>query len=158
MKQSKFLASAFVFLSLLAFTSCGGKGGGDDTPQLTPTEQRLVDLAGTSGVTWTATSVTFDGGPTNGLENFSITFRGNANSKTYNSVDGSPFLGASGTWNFVGTNINQITFDSNTENVYALSLNTSASPQVLTMTVNYTSNGGARAGASGTYVFTLQNQ
>ena len=156
MKKLKTFFLILGLISLSVIASCGG--GGDDTPDLTPEEQRLVDLAGTTGVTWKAVSVTFDGAPANGLDNFSVTFRGNATSKTYNSVDGDPFLGASGTWNFVGTNINQITFDNNTDNVYNLSLNTSSSPSVLTMTVNYTSDGGTRAGASGTYVFTLQQQ
>lgn len=154
--QSFFFVLGLISLSVIA--SCGGGGGGDDTPNLTPEEQRLVDLAGTTGVTWAATAVTFDGAPANGLDNFSVTFRGNSSSKTYNSVDGDPFLGATGTWNFVGTNINQITFDGNTDNVYNLSLNSSANPAVLTMTVNYTSNGGTRAGANGTYIFTLQEQ
>lgn len=155
----KRIKSYFFILSLISlsiFSSCGG--GGDDTPQLTEEEQRLVDLAGTSsGVTWLATSVTFDGAPTNGLDNFAVTFRANSVSKTYTSVDGDPFLAATGTWDFVGTNINQITFDGG-DNVYNLSLNTSVDPSVLTMTVNYTSNGGVRAGASGTYIFTLEEQ
>lgn len=156
--KSYFLPLSLLLIVLTVF-SCGG--GGDDGPSLTPEEQRLVDLAGTSGVTWVATSVTFGGAPANGLENFSMTIRGNATSKTYTSTDGDPFFGASGTWDFNGNNINEVIFDGDNSNVYSISLNASATPPTLTMTVDYTRSGGVAAGVSGAdgrYVFNLEKQ
>lgn len=149
-----------LILSLFAFaTACGG---GDDEPDLTPEEQRLVDLAGTeSGVTWATTSVTFDGAPSEFFSDLTITFRGTATSKTYTSTNGTPLFNASGTWDFDGTNINALIFDGDGGNVYTANVNASATPPTLTMTVNYTASGGVAAGvngANGTYVFNMAQQ
>lgn len=149
-----------LILSLVAFaTACGG---GDDEPDLTPEEQRLVDLAGTeSGVTWATTSVTFDGAPSEFFSDLTITFRATATSKTYTSTNGTPLFNASGTWDFDGTNINALVFDGDGGNVYTVSVNASATPPTLTMTVNYTASGGVAAGvngANGTYVFNMAQQ
>ena len=46
-----------IFVTLATITACGGS---DETPDLTPEEQRLLDLAGNGGVTWVATSIAFD--------------------------------------------------------------------------------------------------
>lgn len=150
---------SLTLLLLLAFTalSCGG-GGGDDTP-LTPEEQRLVDLAGNGGTTWTATSITFEGAPATGFDNFSLTLRGDASSKTYTAVDGDPVFGNSGTWDFNGTNINQVVIDGNSNNIFTISnLNTTATPNTVRISVNFTASGGAAAGTNGLYVFNLQEQ
>lgn len=159
--KSYFLILNIIGLAILS--SCGGGGGGgDDTPQLTPEEQRLVDLAGTStGVVWATTSVTFDGAASDFFEDLTITFRGNATSKTYTSTNGNPLFGASGTWDFNGTNIGEIIFDGDSGNIYSITVNASASPSTLVMTVNYTASGGVAAGvngANGTYVFNMAQQ
>ena len=149
-----YLSLVFVVLAVL---SCGG--GGDDTPDLTPEEQRLLDLGGTSGATWVASSITFDGAPADGFNNFSITLRGTATSKSYTTVSGSPVFGASGTWDFNGTNINQLIFDGNDGNIFQVSnLNASANPATVTLTVSFTSGGGAAFGTDGLYVFNLEAQ
>lgn len=159
MKRIKSYFLALSLISLAILSSCGGK---DDGPSLTPEEQQLVDLAGTStGVTWATTSVTFDGAPSDFFTDLTITFRGTATSKTYTSTNGTPLFNASGTWSFNGTNINQITFDGDTGNVYTISVNASATPATLVMTVNYTASGGVAAGvngANGTYVFNMEKQ
>lgn len=158
MNRIKNLSICLLFIAFATLTACGGgDGDGDDTPDLTAEEQRLVDLAGTTGVTWEATSITFDGAPADGFDNFSITFRGNAISKTYTTVSGSPVFGASGTWDFNDGNLNQLIFDGNDNNIYTLSgLNTVA--KTVTLTVNFTSNGGAAFGTDGLYVFNLEQQ
>ncbi len=145
-------------LVVLTFStlSCGGK---DDTPALTAEEQRLLDLGGTSGVTWVATSITFDGAPATGFDNFSLTLRGTATSKTYTSVGGDPLFAASGTWGFNGTNINQLIFSDDDSNVFTLSnLVTTTTPATARLSVNFISDGGAAAGTSGLYVLSLSAQ
>ncbi|OEK01894.1 hypothetical protein BFP97_10365 [Roseivirga sp. 4D4] len=159
MRTKNYLLSLLVLISF-SVISCGGGGGdGDDTPTLTPGEQRLVDLAGSSGTTWVATSITFDGAPATGFDNFSLTLRGTATSKTYTSIDGDPLFGASGTWDFNGTNINQILVDGNSDNIFTISnLNTTATPNTVRLSVNFTADGGAAFGTSGLYVLDLQEQ
>lgn len=159
-KTKNLILTIAAFAVILMFSCGGDDGGGDDTPQLTEEEQRILDLGGSTGITWVATSITQDGAPANGFDNFSLTLRGTASSKTYNSVDADPLLSSSGTWDFNGTNLNQIVFDGDSDNVYAISnLNTTATPATVTLTVNYTNPaGGVAAGANGTYVFNLQAQ
>lgn len=161
----KTIKSYFLILSLIGFTmltSCGSDdGGGDDTPQRTPEEQRLFDLAGTTGITWATTSVTFDGASSNFFSDLTLTLRGSVNAKRYTSSNGSPLWLASGTWDFNGDNLDQIFFDGDDGNIYNISINAGSSTSTLTMTVNYTSNGGVAAGtngANGTYVFTMEEQ
>lgn len=146
---------AIAMVSIIMF-SCKGKG---EDP-LTPEEQRLIDLAGSTGVTYTASSITFEGSPATGFDSFSLTLRGNETSKTYSTVDGDPVFSASGTWDFNGTNVNQIVIDNNTSNVFNIS-NFDASAGTFTLTVNFVSNGGVAAGTNstnGTYVFNLVKQ
>lgn len=161
MRSIKKIFSSILFFSLvLTMTSCPG----DDTPDLTAEEQRILDLAGSTGTTWVATSITFDGAPAQGFDNFSITLFGTdpSTALTYSSTDGDPLFAASGTWAFNGTNINQIIIDGNMNNVYEVSnLNTSASPATVRLTVNFTSGAGAANGVSGTdgtYVLDLEAQ
>lgn len=161
MIKIKNLILTVLCLAMITALSCnGGDNGGDDPVPLTAEEQRLLDLGGSTGVRWVATSITQDGAPANGLENFSITMRGTETSKTYTSTDASPFLSASGTWDFNGTNINQLIFDGDSDNVYSISnLNTTATPATVRLTVNYTNpSGGVAAGQNGTYVFNLEAQ
>ncbi len=147
---------------LVASVSACGSDGGDDGPSLSPEEQRLLDLAGSSGTTWTPTSITFEGAPANGFDNFSLTLRGTDPAATlnYTSVDGDPIFQASGTW--VLTGLNTIEIDGNSTNVFNItSLNTSVTPATLTLQVNYTSGGGVAAGVAGTdgnYIFNLEAQ
>lgn len=158
MNYKKTFSFLFCLLTLSLMVSCGG----DDEPDLTPEEQRILDLTGTTGITWKATSVTFDGAPANGLDNFSITLRSTNTSKVYSSRDGDPFLNPTGSWSFNGTNLNQLIFDADDANIYAITnINSSTDPATLTMTVNFTKGGGLAAGvkgADGTYVFNLEAQ
>ena len=160
MNKIKNLLLVCLTMVLMLSLACGDDDGGGDDPQLTPEEQRLLDLGGSSGITWVATSITQDGAPAAGFDNFTLTVRGTETSKTYNSTDGDPLLNASGTWDFNGTNINQIIFDGDSDNVYSLSgINFTTAPATFTMTVNYTNpGGGTRAGGNGTYVFNMQAQ
>ncbi|MBO3698661.1 lipocalin family protein [Roseivirga sp. E12] len=159
MRTKTYILSLLVLISF-SVISCGGGGGdGDDTPTLTPEEQRIAAIAGANGTTWVATSITFDGAPATGFENFSLTLRGTLTSKTYTSADGDPLFGASGTWDFNGTNLDQIIVDNNTNNVFTVSnLNTTATPNTVRLSVNFTADGGAAAGTSGLYVLNLQKQ
>ena len=158
----KIIKSIRVYLALCIVSGLVlGLSCGDDEPTPpTPEEQRLLDLGGSAGVTWAATSITQDGAPAQGLENFSITFRGTETSKTYSSTDASPFFVASGTWDFNNDNIGQLIFDGNSDNVYVISnLNTETTPATVTLTVNYTNpSGGVISGQSATYVFNLEAQ
>ncbi|GAB5525691.1 MAG: hypothetical protein Roseis2KO_35630 [Roseivirga sp.] len=147
---------AFMAVTVMFTLACGG----DDGPsEPTAEEQRIIDLAGTTGTTWTATSITQDGAPANGLDNFSITFR-SGTSLTYSASNSTPLIAASGPWEFNNGNISQIIFNGDSDNVFNVSnLNTTATPATMTLTVNFTNpNGGTAAGASGTYVFNLQAQ
>lgn len=145
-------------LAMIAFATVSCKKGGDDTP-LTPEQQRLVDLAGSDGTTWVATAITFEGAPATGFDNFSLTLRGTETSKTYTTADGDPVFSNSGTWDFNGDNINQVVIDGNTNNVFTISnLNTTATPNTVRITVNFTASGGAAAGTNGLYVFSLEEQ
>lgn len=157
-RTKHYILSLLLILSF-SILSCGGGGGGDDTPTLTAEEQRLLDLGGTSGATWIATSITFDGAPATGFDNFSLTLRGTATSKSYTSIDGDPLFAASGTWGFNGTNINQLIFSGDESNIFTLSnIITTTTPATARLTVNFTSDGGAAAGTSGLYVLNLQAQ
>jgi hypothetical protein len=155
-KKSSLLAFSLITLFLF---SCGG--GGDGEPDLTPEEQRVVDLAGSAaGVTYAASSITFEGSPAEGFDNFRLTLRGTATSKTYTTTNGDPVFAASGTWSFNDTNINQILIDNVTSNVYNIS-SLDATAGTFTLSVNFVANGGVAAGTNstnGTYVFNLVKQ
>jgi hypothetical protein len=153
-KKIALLAIALVFIVMF---SCKDKKG---TDPLTPEEQRLVDLVGSTGITYTASAITFEGSPATGFDNFSLTLRGNETSKTYSTLDGDPVFSASGTWDFNGTNLNQIIIDSNTSNVFNIT-SFDATAGTFTITVNFVANGGVAAGTAstnGTYVFNLVKQ
>ena len=161
MNKIKNLTLVCLALAVMLALSCGGGSNDDDGPApLTAEEQRLLDLGGSTGVTWIATSITQDGAPANGFDSFSLTIRGTLDSKTYNSTDADPLLNSSGTWDFDGTNISRIIFDADSDNVYVISnLQTAQAPATMTLTVNYTNpGGGTRAGGNGTYVFNLRAQ
>lgn len=158
-KISSLFSALLIIAIIFTFSSCGG-GGGDSEPELTPEEQRLLDLVGTTGVTYSASSITFEGSPATGFENFRLTLRGTANSKTYTTVDGDPVFSASGTWSFNDTNLNQIVIDNVTANVYNISA-FNATAGTFTITVNFVAQGGVAAGTAstnGTYVFNLVKQ
>ena len=151
----------FLAVTLVAVSACGGSGGGDDTPPLTPQEEAALDIAGASGTRWTATSISFDGAPANGFDNFSLTLRGTDpnGSLTYSSVSGDPIFNSSGSWSFNGTSTTQFIIDGNSTNVFTISGLTAN--ENMTLTVNFTSGGGVAAGTTGTdgtYVFTLVAQ
>lgn len=162
MRNTKHTLLMLLMLVMTAtITACGGDGGGDE-PQLTPEEQRLLDLAGTSGTVWNATSVTFAGAPDDRFENFSLTLRGTDPTATlsYTSQNGDPVFRSSGTWQLTGTTTIEI--DGNSNNVFNInSLNTNTTPATLTLSVNFISGGGVAAGVTGTdgqYVFNLEAQ
>ncbi len=158
MTRNKIFNFCIAVLMVAIVSSCGG-GGGDDTPDLTPEEQRILDLAGSTGTTWVATSVTFEDAPAVGFDNFSITLRGSATSQTYTSNSGDPVFRASGSWAFNNNNISQLIFDSNNNNIFQISnLNTASTPATVVLTVNFTSSGGVAFGTDGVYVFNLQAQ
>ncbi|MGW8122390.1 hypothetical protein ACV07N_06985 [Roseivirga echinicomitans] len=157
MIRVKHLSFILIALFALTLTSCGGGKGGDDTPTLTAEEQRLLDLAGTTGVTYDATSITFNDAPATGFDSFSLTLRGTATSKTYSTTDGDPVFKASGTWNINSSNINQIFIDGNANNTFEVSA-FNATAGTFTLTVNFVASGGVAAGMNGTngmYVFKL---
>lgn len=147
---------AFMAVTVMFTLACGG----DDGPgEPTAEEQRILELAGTTGSTWVATSITQDGAPANGFDNFSLTMR-SGTSLTYSANNSTPLIAASGPWEFNNGNLSQIIFNGDSDNVFNVSnLSTTATPATLTLTVNFTNpNGGTAAGASGTYVFDLVAQ
>jgi hypothetical protein len=157
MLKTKKIALLAITLVFIVMFSCKDKKG---TDPLTPEEQRLVDLVGSTGITYTASAITFEGSPATGFDNFSLTLRGNETSKTYSTLDGDPVFSASGTWDFNGTNLNQIIIDSNTSNVFNIT-SFDATAGTFTITVNFVANGGVAAGTNstnGTYVFNLVKQ
>lgn len=161
--MNKFKASLFTLLILsltFSITSCGGN---DDEPGLTPEQERVLQLAGANGTVWNATSITFEGGPANGFDNFSLSLFGDDpnGTLTYNSNDGEPLFSSSGTWT-LGNSINQLIFDGDESNAFAISeFNADSNPSTMTLTVNFTANGGVANGISGTdglYVLELEAQ
>lgn len=102
--------SILLFLGQL-FYSCGEKKG-DPTPDKTPEELAIEDLAGQSSLTWTVAnggSVTRDGNSeTNVYQNFEIQFSANASSKTYSTTSNNELFDNSGSWSFVGENLDKI--------------------------------------------------
>tara|TARA_R110001592_G_scaffold247812_2_gene509956 strand:- start:5173 stop:5652 length:480 start_codon:yes stop_codon:yes gene_type:complete len=159
MIRIKHLSFLLIAICALTLSSCGG-GGGDDTPALTAEEQRLLDLVGTTGVTYEASSITFNGTAATGFDNFTLTLRGTASSKTYSTTDGDPVFKASGSWAFKGTSISEILIDANSNNTFVIS-SFNATAGTFTLTVNFVANGGVAAGTAstnGTYVFNLVKQ
>lgn len=155
-KQLAFLLVAFTSFALL---SCGGGGGGgDDTPQLTEEEQRLLDLAGTTGITYEAVSVTRDSETNNEYDDFTLFLKTGTSSNTYTTTDGDPIFDASGTWSVSSSNINQVTISRGSSTFPATMSNFNAAAGTFTLTINYTAQGGAAAGLSGTYVFNMEKQ
>ncbi|WP_421976874.1 hypothetical protein [Roseivirga seohaensis] len=162
MFRIKHLSFLLIALFALTLSSCGGGGGGggDDTPTLTAEEQRLLDLVGTTGVTYEATSITFNDVAATGFDDFTLTLRGTASSKTYSTTDGDPVFKATGSWAFKGTSISEILIDSNSNNTFVIT-NFSASAGTFTLTVDFVASGGVAAGmngTNGTYVFNLVKQ
>lgn len=152
MKKFKFLLLALFSISIL---SCGG----DDSPDPTPEELRLIEIAGSgNGITWSAASVTFEGSPSVNFDGMTLTLRTASAGETYSSTNGDPVFSSSGTFALNPSNLNQITIDGNSNNVFNITnLNSSASPATMTLTVNFTESGGTIEGTNGTYVFNLQH-
>ena len=161
MKMKKGLIVLLLLATVFTLNSCGSGGDDEDeTPTLTAEEQRLLDLAGTSGITYVATSVTFEGSPDPRFDDFTLRLRGTATNKTYITTDGEPVFQPSGSWTFNGTNINQILIDRNTNNTFVLS-SFNAAAGTFTITVNFAASGGVASGISGTngtYIFNLEKQ
>ena len=161
MIRIKHLSFLLIAICALTLSSCGGGGGGDDTPALTAEEQRLLDLVGTTGVTYEATSITFENAPATGFDDFTLTLKGTASSKTYSTTDGEPvFKLTGGTWAFKGTSISEILIDGNANNTFVIS-SFNATAGTFTLTVDFVANGGVAAGTAstnGTYVFNLVKQ
>lgn len=152
MKKFKFLLLALISMSLIA---CGG----DDDPAPTAEELRLIEIAGSgNGIVWTAASVTFEGSPSANFDGMTLTLKTASAGETYSSTNGDPVFGSSGTFALNPTNLNQITIDGNSNNVFNITnLNSETSPATMTLTVNFTESGGTIEGTNGTYVFNLQH-
>ena len=87
---------------LFTLYSCPDNGGGG-TPTPTVEEERIEVLTGNSSKIWRTSSITFEGAPATGFDNFSLTL---ASNKTYSSTDGDPLFNTSGSWDFNGSNLN----------------------------------------------------
>jgi hypothetical protein len=153
MKKFKFLLFALLSITILA---CGGN---DDGPEPTPEELRLIDIAGTgNGITWSAASVTFEGSPSSDFDGMTLTLRTASAGETYSSTNGDPVFSSSGTFALNPSNLNQITIDGISNNIFNITnLNADATPATMTLTVNFTDPGGTIEGINGTYVFNLQH-
>ena len=148
-----FRSTLFLITLLTAVCSITACGGGDDEPGLTPEEERLLALAGTTGTRWTATAISFEGGPASGFDNFSLTLFGDDPDQTltYTSIDGDPLFLSSGTWSFNGSNINELIVDEMDDNVFTIgNFNADNTPATMTLSVNFTAGGGVAAGVNGT--------
>ena len=148
-----------LLLSLIAVLCVGSLacGGDDNGGGLTDEQQRLLDLAGTTGVTWTNSTVTFEGQPLTSFEGSTITLTVSGTSGSYTSTgEWVDLLGSSsGTWGLATGNINQIIFNGDLDNVFNISnFSTTGNPSA-TLTVNYTSNSSGASGTSGTYVISI---
>lgn len=152
MKKFKFLLFALISMTILG---CGG----ENNPPPTEEELRLIEIAGTgNGITWTAASVTFEGSPSTNFDGMTLTLRTASGGETYGSTNGDPVFNSSGTFALNATNLNQLTFDGNSNNVFSITnLNSEASPATMKLTVNFTESGGTIEGTNGTYVFNLQH-
>jgi len=137
----------------LLFSSCSTDGE-DPGRIITPTGQRLIDLAGNTeeGKTYVATSVLINGTASPDFDNFTISLRSNTVSNGYNSTNGAPVFGQVGTWEL--QTLDEIIFDANNNNVFKLSsINLTATS--FRLTVNFTAGPGGSNNTPNEYIFNL---
>lgn len=140
-----------VFISgLILFSGCKKN---DDDPGLTPEQEQTEKLT----QTWVPGTVTFDGAPAPGFQDFSITFN---SGNTYTAANGYPVFKNTGSWTFKqengNVNINTIVLDNNP----ALELRiTSLTETAFNSNITLSGSANARtAGLDGTYTFNLVRQ
>jgi len=133
--------------------------GGDDNAPPTEEELRLIEIAGSgNGITWTATSVTFESLAVTFFDGMTLTLRTASTGETYSSTNADPVFGTNGTFAINPSNLNQITIDGNANNIFNITnLDSESTPATMTLTVNFTETGGGIEGISGTYVFNLEH-
>lgn len=156
--MKRILNLGLVVLMVSLFAACAGGGddnGGDPTPQPTPEQQRVTQLAGTANKTWRATSITLNGAPAQNYNTatFSLSF---TTTRTYSTQAGDPIFRPSGAWNFRDGNLNQLIFDNDPNVVANISnLNTQGTQMTLTIDFQLRSSSARVDAINGTYVFTL---
>lgn len=160
MKTNLYTIVPLLLAGLLIFTACK-----DDDTTFAPSseETQVMLLAGESGKTWDATSITFESGPppSNMLEGegFSITFNPDG---TYTSVNGNPAFFSSGTWMIKGAGTPELELytiikDGNTAN--EVSYTPDLIGNNLELTFDVPADGGSFgrfSGLGGTFVFVLE--
>lgn len=144
------------FLMLMSFSlllSCSKDDEGLSLPPLSPVQQRVVDIAGTSedGSTYSATSVLLDGVAAEGFDDFSITFRLATATNPYSSVSGTPAFRAFGTWNL--NSLTELVIDD--ETTFTIT-SFDANRGELVITGDVTAGPSSAANGSGTYLFNLR--
>ncbi|HNP19225.1 MAG TPA: hypothetical protein PKL31_12370 [Fulvivirga sp.] len=144
MKILKYSLLTFLVVWVATFTSCKD----DSDPTVSETDQQLTAIMN-NGSNWVLSS----GGVMK--DDFDVTdqfvgFKLTIGNKTYSTVNGlSPVWEASGTWDFINNNPNQILRDGDTE----ITVNLSTSALTLTFSADAVRNGGRVEAVSGEYQF-----
>ncbi len=153
MKKIQLLVFFFLLLCMVIFAGCKKD---DDTVEKTAEQLQTEKLT----KTWVYENVTLEGAaPAEDYTGFRVTFAASsdATNKTYTTVNGQSAWPASGTWSFVGSNLNVIKRNDNIEMTVS---NLTVTTLTLTFTIPDTGGrfGERNQGTTGTYVFTLRAQ
>ncbi len=153
MRKIQFLIPFCLLLCAVIFTGCKKD---DDTVEKTAEQLQTEKLT----KTWVYENVTLEGAaPGEDYSGFRVTFAASpdATNKTYTTVNGQSAWPASGTWSFLGSNLNVIKRNDNIEMAVS---NLTATTLTLTFTIPDAGGkfGERNQGTTGTYVFTLKAQ
>jgi hypothetical protein len=150
MRKTYNLVVLVIISGLIIFTGCKKN---DDDPGVSPEQEQIERLS----QTWVPGTVTFDGAPAPGFQDFVLTFN---TGNTYTAQNGYPVFKNSGAWAFKQeggmVNIQTIILDNNP----ALELRITSLTET-NFNSNITLSGSANArttGLDGTYTFNLVRQ
>ena len=149
------LASVVVF-GIFVLAACGGS---DDTPPAPTAEEIQIEkMAGSGSITWIPGEITRDGDPVKDDDPFNSAFSLTITTgKTYNASNGGDIIPSSGTWDFVGTNLNEIERNDGIKMTVTTSTGSTSLRLAFTLNEDGSANGRTE-GVAGSWVFDLVPQ